>query len=131
MEREQLLIDTSVLIDHLRKRQKDHTRFYRATFQYECLISAVTEFEFRVGMTPNNRQFSEDVLRDIPVLPFDSGCVKVASDIYQDLKERNQLISLPDVFIAATAIVHDLAVVTRNVDDFERAGIAVINPWKV
>jgi len=32
--------------------------------------------------------------------------------------------------IAATAIVHDLAVVTRNVDDFVRAGITVVNPWK-
>lgn len=120
MEREHLLIDTSVLIDHLRKRQKDHTRFYRATFQHECLISAVTEFEFRVGMTPKNRQFSEDVLRDIPVLPFDSGCVKVASDIYQDLKGRNQLISFPDVFIAATAIVHDIPLLTLNRTHFER-----------
>jgi hypothetical protein len=35
-----------------------------------------------------------------------------------------------DALIAATAVVHDLAVVTRNVDDFVRAGIAVVNPWK-
>jgi len=120
MEREQLLIDTSVLIDHLRKRQKDQTRFYRATFQHECLISTITEFEFRVGMTPKNRQFIEDVLRDIPVFPFDSGCVSVASDIYQDLKKRNQLISLPDVFIAATAIVHHVPLLTFNRTHFER-----------
>jgi predicted nucleic acid-binding protein len=38
--------------------------------------------------------------------------------------------SQPDALIAATAIVHGLAVVTRNVDDFARAGVAVINPWK-
>ena len=120
MEREQLLIDTSVLIDHLRKRQKDQTRFYRATFQHECLISAITEFEFRVGITQKNRQFIEDILRDIPVLPFDSGCVNVVSDIYQDLKKRNQLISLPDMFIAATAIVHHVPLLTFNQTHFER-----------
>ncbi|WP_199255043.1 type II toxin-antitoxin system VapC family toxin, partial [Escherichia coli] len=31
--------------------------------------------------------------------------------------------------IAATAIVHDLIVVTRNVGDFDDTGAAVINPW--
>lgn len=34
-----------------------------------------------------------------------------------------------DALIAATAIVHGLAVVTRNVDDFERTGVTIINPW--
>lgn len=34
-----------------------------------------------------------------------------------------------DGLIAATAIVHDLAVVTRNVDDFNDTGADVINPW--
>jgi toxin FitB len=35
----------------------------------------------------------------------------------------------PDLFIAATAILHDLCVVTRNVDDFVRAGVPLLNPW--
>lgn len=34
-----------------------------------------------------------------------------------------------DGLIAATAIVHDLVVVTRNGDGFTGAGIAVVNPW--
>ena len=34
-----------------------------------------------------------------------------------------------DVFLAATAVVHDLAVVTRNVRDFEHFPVSVINPW--
>lgn len=38
-------------------------------------------------------------------------------------------IGLPDEFIAATAIVHDLTVVTRNVRDFEHAGCKVFSPW--
>ncbi|MFK4484991.1 type II toxin-antitoxin system VapC family toxin [Bradyrhizobium sp. USDA 336] len=34
-----------------------------------------------------------------------------------------------DGLIAATAIVHDLILVTRNVGDFEDTGATVINPW--
>lgn len=34
-----------------------------------------------------------------------------------------------DALIAATAIVNGMAVVTRNVDDFKRTGVALINPW--
>ena len=36
-----------------------------------------------------------------------------------------------DGLIAATAIVHDLILVTRNVKDFEDTEAAVINPWDV
>lgn len=34
-----------------------------------------------------------------------------------------------DGLIAATAIVHDLILVTRNVKDFEDVAVALINPW--
>ena len=34
-----------------------------------------------------------------------------------------------DALIAATALVHDLTVVTRNVADFEPMGVRMINPW--
>ncbi|MBB3520833.1 type II toxin-antitoxin system VapC family toxin [Rhizobium redzepovicii] len=36
-----------------------------------------------------------------------------------------------DGLIAATAIVHDLIVVTRNVSDFADTGASVINPWEM
>jgi predicted nucleic acid-binding protein len=35
-----------------------------------------------------------------------------------------------DAFIAATAIVHGLTVVTRNVTDFENTGAPILNPWE-
>jgi predicted nucleic acid-binding protein len=37
--------------------------------------------------------------------------------------------SQPDLFIAATAAVAGLVVVTRNVADFALAGVPVLNPW--
>ncbi|MGB6976054.1 MAG: type II toxin-antitoxin system VapC family toxin [Gammaproteobacteria bacterium] len=35
-----------------------------------------------------------------------------------------------DAIIAATALVHGMTVVTRNVDDFEPTGVETLNPWK-
>jgi predicted nucleic acid-binding protein len=34
-----------------------------------------------------------------------------------------------DGLIAATALVHGMAVVTRNVADFELSGVKILNPW--
>ena len=34
-----------------------------------------------------------------------------------------------DALIAATAMVHGMSVVTRNVSDFEPTGVAFVNPW--
>jgi predicted nucleic acid-binding protein len=36
-----------------------------------------------------------------------------------------------DALIAATALVHGLTVVTRNVADFNLVGVALLNPWEV
>jgi toxin FitB len=35
-----------------------------------------------------------------------------------------------DAFIAATALVHGMTVVTRNVDGFKPTGVEVLNPWE-
>ena len=37
--------------------------------------------------------------------------------------------SYQDALIAATALVHDLTVATRNVEDFEPLGVRVFDPW--
>ena len=44
-------------------------------------------------------------------------------------RKENHTFSQPDLFIAATARVHGLGVATRNVEAFDGAGVAVLNPW--
>jgi len=36
-----------------------------------------------------------------------------------------------DAIIAATALVHGMTVVTRNVDDFKQTGVEILNPWEI
>ena len=129
MDRERVLIDTSILIDHLRKGNKDRTVFFRAAQRFDCLVSAITEFELRVGSTAANRDFIAALLDLTPVLPFDSACVRTAAGIYGDLRAVNRLIALPDLFIAATAVAHDLPLLTLNLTHFERvSALTVLAP---
>ena len=43
--------------------------------------------------------------------------------------QRIRTVPFNDAIIAATALVHDLAVVTRNERDFSGLGVKIINPW--
>ncbi|EHL32373.1 hypothetical protein LDG_5564 [Legionella drancourtii LLAP12] len=36
-----------------------------------------------------------------------------------------------DALISATALVHGLIVVTRNIKDFKETGVELLNPWEV
>lgn len=44
-------------------------------------------------------------------------------------KLKGRPLKVADGFIAATALEHDLTIVTRNVRDFEGLGVEVLNPW--
>jgi len=64
---------------------------------------------------------SEFVERVIPVdIPVARRCARL--HVPDPLSER-------DAIIAATAVVHGMTVVTRNVSDFSASGVSVINPW--
>jgi predicted nucleic acid-binding protein len=64
------------------------------------------------------------------ILDVDEAVLLTWRRLIHEGRKSHHTYSQPDALIAATAIVHDLAVVTRNVEDFVRAGVAVINPWK-
>ena len=120
MESPQILIDTSILIDYFRKRYKDKTLLYSLSFTYRFAISTVTEFEFFAGLSEIHLEFTNKLFANFLILPFDSTCAQTASEIYKNLKSKNHLISPPDIFIAATAISHNLSLVTLNKEHFER-----------
>ncbi len=58
--------------------------------------------------------------------------ISVTSDIAErwgELQAARGPLPLIDSLIAATAQAHGLQVVTRNVADFERCGVRVLDPW--
>lgn len=64
------------------------------------------------------------------VLPFD----QQAAETHGVLRARLRAIGKPcpatDSYIAAMALVFDCPVATRNVDDFQWTGVAIVNPWQ-
>ncbi|WP_218598990.1 type II toxin-antitoxin system VapC family toxin [Pollutimonas bauzanensis] len=100
-------------------------------------ISAITILELEIGILQLERKDPRQgtVLRtwlDTLVLPeFDGRIFPVDTAVAQ----RCARLHVPDpraerdAFIAATALVHGMTVVTRNVADFAPTGVALLNPW--
>ncbi len=95
-------------------------------------VSLVTRYEIIRGLqvkgaTVQLRTFDVFCSRN-EVLPLDDSVILRAAEIYADLHRRGQLIGDGDIFIAATALVHGLTVVTNNERHFGRiAGLDVAN----
>lgn len=101
-------------------------------------LSAITVLELETGVFQIERRDSKQghMLRmwlDNYVLPEFSGRVLPIDTV---VAQRCARLHVPDpraqrdALIAATALVHGMTVVTRNVDDFKPTGVALLNPWK-
>ena len=62
------------------------------------------------------------------VLPIDERVARIWGEIHA--ANRAQPVNVIDEMIAATAAANGLTVATRNIRDFERCGVSVINPWE-
>ena len=121
MENAVICLDTSVLIDYYRKKDKSKSLFFRLTEKYSVFaVSAVTEYELYLGNSQEQNIFWDDFFSQITVLPFDTGTAKRAVSIYQQLKQQNKLIDVPDIMIAGTALQNNMPLATLNQKHFER-----------
>lgn len=103
-------------------------------------LSCLTVAEIRAGIArvtdPGFRAELDAWLRDglLPwfadrVLEVDEAVLIRWRDLTFEGKRDNYTYSQPDALLAATALVHDLGVATRNEDDFARARVRLLNPW--
>lgn len=104
-------------------------------------VSCVTFAEIRAGIARlplddafrhELQEWLESILRPWfgdRVLDIDEEVVFTWRAMVDEGKARRRTYTQPDLFIAATAAVHGLGVVTRNVADFRLVGIPVLNPW--
>lgn len=136
------LLDTNVVSEWVRPRpdagviawldQADEDRLF---------LSVVTLAELRRGVERlepgRRRQRLDEWLRDeLPqrfesrVLPIDAGIAEVWGRLVAAGETAGRTIGVMDAFIGATAVAHDLTLVTRNVGDFKDATPAVLNPWR-
>jgi len=62
-------------------------------------------------------------------LPWDADTGLKWAELLAHLRKTGKAMPIKDSFIAATAMAHGLAVVTRNYIDFAKAGVRVIDPF--
>ncbi len=121
MANKSILIDTSVLIEFLRNKDKSQTILWSLKEKYVCCVSSITIFELYCGAKSKiHMQDLEKLFRWLNVLSFDEESAKTSSKIYKELKDENQLIEYRDIFIASTAIKKEFELATLNIKHFER-----------
>jgi len=109
------MVDSTILIDYFRKTDKANSKLVSHFKTYNTLyISSVTEFEVINGATPAHLHFWNQMLTRFTVLDFNSSAARQAALVVRQLKTKRKSIDKPDLFIAATAIVHRLTLDTTN-----------------
>ena len=135
------LIDTNV-ISEIRKirfgsANKNVAKWADDVDVRELYLSVITVEELEIGVLLLERRDPKQgsVLRawlDQQVLPAFEGRI-LEIDMAIVLRSAHLHVPNPkplrDGLIAATALVHSMTVVTRNVDDFKMAGVKIFDPW--
>lgn len=132
------LLDTNV-VSELRKREAPAhvTDWARRAAVTELYVSVVTIIEIEIGVAQVERcdPAQGAVLRQWLESGVKAGFADRVLSIGTDVAICAARLHVPDrrperdAYIAATAVVNGLTVVTRNVRDFAATGVPVLNPW--
>lgn len=120
MNKQEVLLDTSVLIDFLRQKQKRNTWFYALAKQGQPLAaSIITHTELFAGKSvwekSKARKELESIFAGISLIPLNQEISILAGKIRA--KNKTDLI---DAIIAATAVSEKIALATLNPKHFEK-----------
>lgn len=131
------LLDTNVISEMRRPRPNAAVLAWISSTPAERLfLSAVTLGELQAGVETTRRQdpakaeaieaWIDAVAATHDILPVDG----VIFRLWAKLMHRRSADLIEDAMIAATALVHNLTVATRNLRDFERFGAPTLNPFR-
>lgn len=133
------LVDTHVVSELRKPRADRHVRAWAASVPAAALfVSVITILELETGVLRTGRRDARQgaVLRRwldthvLPafadrVLPIDTAVALQCARLHVPHRMADG-----DALIAATALVHGLTVVTRNVADFKAANVGLVDPWR-
>jgi len=127
MSTAEYLIDTNILIYHTNGSEVALDFLTKLTDESSLNISILTKIEF-LGWdkhTPEGFEKCKKLIESANVYPLDEEVANKAIEL-----KRKVNIKLADAVIGATALVNDLKLATRNVDDFEMLEeLNLVNPF--
>lgn len=112
MGNKKVLIDTSIMIEILKNRDKSILHRVDPYAFHSCTIA-----EFKQLSTATNSGKKQDVrniLQLFTILPFTPEVARKAAEIYQTFRQENMLVKVRDIFTASAAIIYDLPLFTSN-----------------
>ena len=135
------LLDTNVLSEFLKKSPNEGViRWFDKSHEEQQQISSFSIAEIQKGLSklpPSSRRaelvnwFEKVIDRyEDRILSFGLETARIWGDLTADLEKRGLILPVIDSLIAATALEHDLTLVTRNEGDFEDCGVRVLNIWE-
>ena len=137
------VLDTNVVSElrkvRLGKADTNVTAWTESVDAAELFVSAITIVELELGVRSIERKdasqgallrswLEQHVLPEFSrrTLPVDTAVAQRCARLHVPDKRGER-----DALIAATALVHGMTVVTRNVADFKPTGVPLVNPWEV
>ena len=129
------LPDTNACIALLRQRQPKLTARWQATKASEVVLCSVVVYELRHGAERSSNPVREHIRLDAFLAPFvslafDDLCARRCAEIRRELERTGSVIGLHDLQIAATALHHDLTLVTHNTREFSRIPGSRLDDWE-
>jgi len=134
------LLDTCVFAEYSRPRPNTKVfEWIDAQEQELQFLSVLTigEMEKGIARLPSSkrRQSLEEVLNvivsrfDHRILQLDIAIARRWGRMVESLELKGRKLPIIDSLIAATALEHDLTIVTQNILDFTDTGVTVLNIW--
>ena len=131
-----LLIDSSLFIAVERSGQTPESLLERLGDE-SVALSAMTASELLHGVhradgavrRGRRERFVERILFTVPILPFTLEVARTHSRIWADLQWRGEIIGAHDLVIAATALTHDMTVLTKDRRHFGRIEALKVSLW--
>lgn len=129
------LLDTCVISDFVKGEPGTQIRLKQIS-PADIAISSITVMELRYGLALNPQRVQKvdsaiaSLLASMTILPFNLKEAKQAAQIRAMLKFQGQPIGAYDVLIAATALQHQLLMVTANQREFDRVPSLRTENWR-
>lgn len=134
------LLDTNVICEATAKVPDSRVLAWSESHADECCLSCVSLGEIWKGihLLPEGKRkqaislWASGIENDFSdrVLDLDAEILKAWGRLYARHEAKGFNMGILDSLLAATALVHELIVVTRNTADFPRE-VKTVNPWKM